>query len=104
MDFLPGGKALKLFKGARAKLNKLLAKQAAKKAAEQVAAQLSKKAIKLAKKCKININTKAAQQLLTYLDTKVEDFISKFRAGAIRKELPGEFLNKTVEEALKPGR
>ena len=41
MDFLPGGKALKLFKGASAKLglaklNKLLAKQAKKKAGQLI--------------------------------------------------------------------
>jgi len=57
----------------------------------------------LAKKLKLNINSETTRQLLNNLDETVESFIAAFRKASIKSELPGEFLNKTVEEALKAG-
>lgn len=34
---------------------------------------------------------------------KVFDFIGEFRQGSIRREFPSEFMNMTVEDALKSG-
>jgi hypothetical protein len=37
------------------------------------------------------------------LDDTVDTFISSFRKPGIRNKLPGEFLDQTVEEALRSG-
>ena len=57
----------------------------------------------LAKKLKLNINSPTTRQVLNSLDDTVESFITQFRKSTIRSELPGEFLNGTVEEALRSG-
>ena len=57
----------------------------------------------LAKKLKMNINSPTTRQVLNSLDESVESFISKYRKSSIRSEIPGQFLNQTVEEALKSG-
>ncbi|OJW68941.1 MAG: hypothetical protein BGO68_01805 [Candidatus Amoebophilus sp. 36-38] len=102
LDFIPGGKAMKLFKSAAVKLGikkveKQLLKEA-KKAAHRIGRMLI-----LAKKLKLNINSPVAKQLLDNLDMTVEVFVSKFRKSSIKEVLPGEFLNMTIEEALKSG-
>jgi len=33
----------------------------------------------------------------------VDDFISQFRQAGIRGRIPGEFLDQTVEQALRSG-
>jgi hypothetical protein len=55
----------------------------------------------LAKKLNLNINSPTTKQLLENIKLSCSDFISRFRSPKIRGEFPGEFLNKTVEEALK---
>lgn len=55
----------------------------------------------LAKKLKMNINSPTTRQVLNSLDDSVDSFISQFRKPSIRSELPGEFLDQTVEEALR---
>jgi len=55
----------------------------------------------LAKKLKLNINNPITRQVLNSLDDTVEPFITQFRKSSIRSELPGEFLNQTVEQALR---
>lgn len=57
----------------------------------------------LAKKLKMNINSPTTRQVLNSLDESVESFISTYRRSSIRSEIPGQFLNQTVEEALKSG-
>ena len=57
----------------------------------------------LAKKLKMNINSPTTRQVLNSLDESVESFISTYRKSSIRSEIPGQFLNQTVEEALKSG-
>lgn len=57
----------------------------------------------LARKLKMNINSPTTRQVLNSLDDTVETFISGFRKPSIRAKLPGEFINMTVEEALKSG-
>ncbi len=57
----------------------------------------------LARKLKLNINSPTTRQVLNSLDDTVDSFISQFRKPSIRSELPGEFLNGTVEEALRSG-
>jgi RHS repeat-associated protein len=55
----------------------------------------------LARKLKLNANSPTTRQVLNSLDDKVSDFVGQFRQGAINRELPGEVLDLTVEEALK---
>ena len=57
----------------------------------------------LAKKYKLNINSPITQQIIDSLDKSVDSFISTYRKSSIRAEVPGEFINQTVEEALKNG-
>lgn len=57
----------------------------------------------LARKLKMNINSPTTRQVLNSLDDTVESFISAYRKPSVRGKLPGEFLNLTVEEALKSG-
>ena len=49
------------------------------------------------------MNSPTTQQVLNNLDINVETFISKFRKSSIRRVMPGEYLNMTVEEALSKG-
>ena len=58
---------------------------------------------KLARILKLNINSPTTQQILNNLDKTVESFISNFRQSSIKSQFPGEFLNKTLKEALKSG-
>ena len=55
----------------------------------------------LARQLKLNANSPTTRQVLNSLDDNVSDFVGKFRKGAINRELPGEVLDLTVEEALK---
>ena len=57
----------------------------------------------LAKKYKLNINSPITQQIIDSLDKSVDSFISTYRKSSIRAEVPSEFINQTVEEALKNG-
>lgn len=57
----------------------------------------------LAKKYKLNINSPITQQIIDSLDKSVDSFISTYRESSIRAEVPSEFINQTVEEALKNG-
>jgi hypothetical protein len=61
------------------------------------------KAEMMAKKFKMNINSPTARQVLNSLEVTVESFISQYRKASIRSEMPGEFLNQTIEDALKSG-
>ena len=54
----------------------------------------------MARRLKMNINNLPTRQVLNSLDDTVEAFISKFRKSSIRSQMPGEFLNMTLEEAL----
>ena len=58
---------------------------------------------RLAKKLKLNIDSPTTRQLLDNLDKTVDGYISLFRSPTIRGKVPGEFLNKTVGEALRSG-
>ena len=57
----------------------------------------------LAKKYKLNINSPITQQIIDSLDKSVDSFILTYRESSIRAEVPSEFINQTVEEALKNG-
>ena len=57
----------------------------------------------LAKKLGLNANSATTRQVLNSLDDKVSSFISQFRSPTIRAKIPGEFMNMTVEEALRSG-
>jgi RHS repeat-associated protein len=55
-----------------------------------------------------NSNTKkkkraAANLTEEQLDMTLDDFIGRFLEGRVRREIPGEFLQKTVREALQSG-
>ncbi len=57
----------------------------------------------LARKLKLNIRSPTTRQLLNSLDDKVVDFIGKYRMGGIKGKFPSEFLDKSVEQALRDG-
>ena len=59
--------------------------------------------LKLAKKLRISATGKAGVQILDNLNVTVDEFISNFRKAGIRSRVPGEFLDKTVLEALQSG-
>jgi hypothetical protein len=42
-----------------------------------------------------------AQNLFTNRSMKVTDFIGRFRKGGIREVFPSEFMDKTIDEALR---
>lgn len=54
----------------------------------------------IAKKLKLDVNSPTTRQVLNNLDTKVTDFIGQYRQGKIRRQFPGEFLDRSVEEAI----
>lgn len=58
---------------------------------------------RLERKFNLNLNSPVARQVLNSLDDTVGDFISKFRKPTIRAKIPGEFLDQTVDEALRSG-
>ena len=55
------------------------------------------------KKLRINPNSDTGRQILENLDIPVKSFIAKNREGSINREFPSEFLNFSVEEALRQG-
>jgi hypothetical protein len=63
--------------------------------------QCSQNIISLAKKFDLNANSKTTKSIMENLDMTALDFISKFRQGSIKNELPSEYLNKSVKEVLK---
>jgi hypothetical protein len=57
----------------------------------------------IARKLKLNISSSTTKEIIKNLDQTVESFISKYRKGSIKSEFPAEFLDQTVEKALKSG-
>ncbi len=55
----------------------------------------------LARKLKMNVNSPTTRQVLNSLDDSVGSFVGQFRKGSINRELPGEVMDMTVEQALK---
>ena len=56
---------------------------------------------RLATELGLNSDSPTTRQLLTHIDMRVDAFISAFRRAGIRQEFPAEFLEMTVEEALR---
>ena len=56
-----------------------------------------------ARKSKLNANSPTTQQLYANRYMQVTDYISKYRKASIRSEFPSEYLNMTVDEALRCG-
>ncbi|WP_155990222.1 RHS repeat domain-containing protein [Terrimonas ferruginea] len=69
-----------------------------------IAVGAASRAEMIARKFKMNLNSAPTRQVLNSLDETVDSFISKYRKASIRSEMPGEFLNLTVQEALEKGR
>ena len=61
----------------------------------------ARRAERLATELGLNSDSPTTRQLLTHVDMRVDDFISTFRRAGIRQEFPAEFLEMTVEEALR---
>ena len=61
----------------------------------------ARRADRLAKELGLNSDSPTTRQLLTHVDLRVDAFISAFRRSGIRQEFPAEFLEMTVEEALR---
>jgi hypothetical protein len=55
----------------------------------------------LARKLRLNVNSPTTRQVLNSLDDPVNKFVGQFRKGSILRELPGEVLDMTMEQALK---
>ncbi|XWN35356.1 MAG: hypothetical protein ROO73_00995 [Roseivirga sp.] len=53
-----------------------------------------------ARQLNLKINNLPTRQVLNSSDDTVEVFVSRFRKSSIRSQLPGEFLNMTLEEAI----
>jgi len=55
--------------------------------------------LKLARKVGLDVNNAAiANRTMT-----VQDFIAQYRNASVLREFPGEFLDQTVEQALRAG-
>jgi hypothetical protein len=63
----------------------------------------ARRADRLARALGLNSDSPTTRQLLTHLDMRVDTFIGAFRRAGIRQEFPAEFLEMTVEEALRQG-
>ena len=61
----------------------------------------ARRAERLATELGLNSDSPTTRQLLTHVDMRVDAFISAFRRAGIRQEFPAEFLEMTVEEALR---
>ena len=59
--------------------------------------------LKLAQKYGLNANSPKTRQLLENLNTKVEDFVGKYRLGSIKNAEGWKFDGMTVKEALDAG-
>ncbi len=55
----------------------------------------------LARQLGLNVQSLTTRQLLSHLDMQVSEFISTFRQAGIRAEFPAEFLQMSIEEALR---
>jgi hypothetical protein len=55
----------------------------------------------LARKLGMNANSPTTRQALNSLDMKVRDFVGSYRQGKILRELPGEVMDMSVENALQ---
>lgn len=56
-----------------------------------------------ARRHQLNTESPTTRQLLNHLDETVDQFCRMYRSGKIRRELPTDVLDKTVEEALRSG-
>ena len=54
-----------------------------------------------AKKVRLNPNSPTTQQLFNNRYLTVQEYISRFRGGRVNREMPGEALNMTVDQALR---
>ncbi|WP_437812092.1 SpvB/TcaC N-terminal domain-containing protein [Sorangium sp. So ce1078] len=112
-----GGTAVTLVKAGGKTLTKLVTRKAITKA-ESLAAEGAAKALPrsgpiarsvgamsraeaLARKLGLNANSPTTRQVLNSLDMPVNQFVGQFRKGGILRELPGEVLNFSVEDALQ---
>ncbi|MFO0665365.1 MAG: RHS repeat-associated core domain-containing protein [Polyangiaceae bacterium] len=59
------------------------------------------RAEQLARKLGMNTNSPTTRQALNSLDMTVKTFVGLFRKGSVLRELPGEVLEMTVEDALQ---
>ncbi len=59
------------------------------------------RAEELARKLGMNIESATSRQVLNSLDMSVKNFVGQFRKGSVLRELPGEVLDMSVEDALK---
>ncbi len=55
------------------------------------------------KQLKLNPDSDTTKQLYRYRHLAVQEYVGRFRKGALNEVLPGEALQLTVEEALKQG-
>ncbi len=68
--------------------------------ATRVATRLSKGEA-LARTFKMNFSSPTAKLILNNLGEKTSTFVGKFRKGSIRRELPSEVMDMTLEQALR---
>jgi len=59
--------------------------------------------VALARKLGLKLSSPVGRELFANRGKTVSDFISQFRKARILREFPGEFLNNSVDEALRSG-
>ncbi|MBV9266670.1 MAG: RHS repeat-associated core domain-containing protein, partial [Acidobacteriaceae bacterium] len=64
---------------------------------------LTKDSTRFAQKNGINSSSANSREALLNLDSRVDDFIGKYRLARVRAEMPGQYLNMTVRDALASG-
>jgi hypothetical protein len=58
---------------------------------------------KIASKLGLKLESATSRHVFENRAMTVSDYIGKFRKGSINRVFPGEFLDKTVEDALRRG-
>jgi uncharacterized protein RhaS with RHS repeats len=57
----------------------------------------------IAKDLNLNASSPSTVQIIRNRALKVSDYIGKFRKASVRQAMPGEYLDQTVEQALRSG-
>ena len=58
---------------------------------------------RLAKRWGLRLDSEIAEQVLDNTDMTVDAFIASFRQARVRRSFPGEYLGRTLHEALDSG-
>jgi hypothetical protein len=68
---------------------------------EQKRLQKQREDERLARALRLNINSPTTRQIIDNANLTVRDFVGRFRQASIGRELPGEFLDTPVKDAIR---